>query len=276
MFSRPKAISSSPQVVGTVPEQAQSPQQRHQPRLNHHTGEHGADAAGGLAVGIGQPGVQRHEGHLDAKADGEQSACGQQHGQIGRGRRLRQRIKAQLAGGAKDQGNAQQHQHGAEAALHQVFDAGFERRRPFPIKRHQQVRRNRHALKPEPQVEQIVRAAQANHHAHHGHEHGVIFRFARLARHAFAGVKHHQRAQQQGQPGQQHAEAVKMEADQPDGKLARALAEVFPDGLYQGQPHQQQGKQGQPAGERKLSPALQVGQSPAQVNDRRGDQRNEN
>ena len=46
------------------------------------------------------------------------------------------------------------------------------------VEGHQRVRGDCHGLKPDPQVEQVIGAAQANHGAGHGEQHGVELFFA--------------------------------------------------------------------------------------------------
>jgi len=127
---------------------AQGAQQGDQAGLDHDAGEHGADPAGGLGVGVRQPGVHGRNRHLDAEADHEQRARRQ-------GARRQSRLRGDLRqrqrpGLGQHQGDAEQHEYRADGALHQVLDARFQRGRLRPVEGDQQVGGDGHALEPQP------------------------------------------------------------------------------------------------------------------------------
>jgi len=136
-------------------------------------------------------------------------------------------LQVQSARIGQNQRNPKQHKYRYGSALHQVLDARFQGCRLAAVKSHQQVRRNSHRLEPDPQVEQVAGAPQANDHADHRQEHGIVFFFTDLISHIGARENHHQRAQPQRQPGQQQAQTIHLQPNRADLEIAEfVLAKI--------------------------------------------------
>ena len=118
-----------------------------------------------------------------------------------------------------------QDQHRSDRALHEVLDPGFQRGSLLAIERHQQIGRDRHALEPDPQVEQVAGGDQADHQAHHRQQHGIVFFLAHFFHHIRAGEQDDQRSQQQDTARHQQADPIDVQPDGLDVELARAEQE---------------------------------------------------
>ncbi len=248
MLRAPNASRIGPQLASSRPRRTRRPQQRHQPGLDHHARQHGADAAGRLGVGVGQPGVHRDHGDLDAEADEEQRPGGEerQRESVPWPARSRSCAKVQRAGLGEDQRDAEQHEHGPTAALHQVLHAGLQRGGLLAVEGHQHVGGHGHGLEPDPQVEQVCRAAQPDHGPDHGDEQGVVLlllssdrcRGPRRARPAIPG----------------RARRRQQKADPVDAQRDDAVGEVR--GVAGGQVSPRQGKGGRsPPRARRMPPS---------------------
>ena len=130
-----------------------------------------------------------------------------------------QRGQVQRAGLREDQPDADEHEHRPDGVLHQVLHAGFEARRPVRVIGNEHVGGHRGGFEPDPQVEEVRRAAQAEHGPEHRVQERVVFLLAALVTDVRPREDGDEDAEGEHRRREQQADAVELQRDDPHRDL---------------------------------------------------------
>ncbi len=181
--------------------------------MHRHVGRHRHARA---FVGVGRPGVERHDRGLQ-----EEGQDHQHHGGagevVGRAERARKGFDRHRPAGAVEQRCAHQEHRRRGAAEHQVLQCGLGALRPPVGQQHQRVDRYRHQFQAEEQRQHAVgRLHQAHAVQRRQQQHGELAALELVARHQ----QHRQRQREYHGLGQQRGRVDRELAGERRGGIA--------------------------------------------------------
>ncbi len=125
-------------------------------------------------VDVGRPHVERRRRDLEREPDEDHREPADEEELVRLARGRGDLDEAELAGGAVDEGRAEEQDRRAEAPHDQVLEPRLERRDPVDADRDEDVERDREPLEPEEEREQRVRLEEEAHSGDGGEEQRVV------------------------------------------------------------------------------------------------------